>query len=79
MPTVTRIGPYRFFFYASDGDEPVHIHVRRDDNLAKFWIRPVRMAVNIGFPPKELREVEKLVEENQPELERKWNEFFSPS
>ena len=57
MPTVIRIGPYRFLFYASDGDEPVHIHVLRDDNMAKFWIEPVRLAVNIGFPPKELREI----------------------
>ena len=61
MPTVIRIGPYRFLFYASDGDEPIHIHVLRDDSMAKFWINPVRLAVNIGFPPKELREIQKLV------------------
>ena len=30
MPTVMRISPYRFFFYAGDRDEPVHIHVERD-------------------------------------------------
>jgi len=71
--------PYRFLFYASDGDEPIHIHVLRDDNMAKFWVHPVRLAVNIGFPPKELREIEKLVELNKPEIERKWNEFFSHS
>ncbi len=52
-----RIGPYRFLFYASDGDEPIHIHVLRDDNMVKFWIKPVRLAVNIGFSPKELREI----------------------
>lgn len=79
MPTALRIGPYRFLFYGSDGDEPIHIHVRREDNMAKFWVKPVRLAVNIGFPPKELRQIEKLVEENQTEIERKWNEFFSRS
>ena len=79
MPTVLRIGPYRFLFYASDGDEPIHIHVRRDDNMAKFWTRPVRLAGNIGFSAKELREIEKLVEDNQADIERKWNEFFSRS
>ena len=76
MPTVIRIGPYRFLFYASDGDEPIHIHVLRDDSMAKFWINPVRLAVNIGFPPKELREIQKLVTQNQETIERKWNEFF---
>ena len=42
MPTVLRIGAYRFFFFASDKSEPSHIHVERDDNLAKFWLDPVR-------------------------------------
>lgn len=36
MPTVLRIGPYRFFFYSGDGGEPPHIHVERDDAIAKF-------------------------------------------
>jgi len=79
MPTVLRIGPYRCLFYASDGDEPIHVHVLRDDEMAKFWLQPVRLAVNIGFPSKELRQIEKLIEENKPEIERKWNEFFSRS
>lgn len=76
MPTVIRIGPYRFLFYASDGDEPVHIHVRRDDDMAKFWIKPVRLAVNIGFSPRELRDIEKMVDDHQDVIERKWHEFF---
>ncbi len=79
MPTILRIGPYRFLFYASDFNEPIHIHVRRDDDMVKFWIRPVRLATNIGFSAKELRQIEKLVEENQEEIERKWNEFFGNS
>lgn len=76
MPTVLRIGPYRFAFFASDGDEPMHIHVFRDDCMAKFWTGPVRLAVNVGYPAKELREIEKLVENNRDEIERKWDEFF---
>ena len=43
MPTVLRVGPYRFFFYASDRREPPHIHVERDDKVAKFWLQPVRL------------------------------------
>ncbi len=34
MPTILRIGSYRFFFYAGDRDEPPHIHAERDDNKA---------------------------------------------
>lgn len=40
MPTALRIGPYRFLFYASDGDEPIHVHVKREDNMAKFLVHP---------------------------------------
>jgi hypothetical protein len=43
MPTVLRIGPFRFFFYAGDGNEPAHVHVERDDGEAKFWLEPIRL------------------------------------
>ena len=43
MPTILRQGPYRFFFYAGDRDEPVHVHVERDDSIAKFWLDPLRL------------------------------------
>ncbi|MBI5039684.1 MAG: hypothetical protein HZB57_00240 [Gammaproteobacteria bacterium] len=34
MPTILRVGPYRFFIYAGDRDEPRHVHVERDDIIA---------------------------------------------
>jgi hypothetical protein len=43
MPTVLRVGPYRFFFYAGDQGEPLHIHVEREGRIAKFWLDPVRL------------------------------------
>jgi len=43
MPTILREGPYRFFFYAGDSDEPPHVHVERDDKIAKFFLVPVRL------------------------------------
>jgi hypothetical protein len=49
MPTVLRIGPYRLFFYAGDRDEPEHVHVERDDRVAKFWLDPVRLQRSGGF------------------------------
>jgi hypothetical protein len=36
MPTVLQRGLYWFFFYSSDRAEPPHVHVERDENLAKF-------------------------------------------
>jgi hypothetical protein len=77
MPTVSRIGPYRLFFFAGDHAEPPHVHVERDDNLAKFWLAPVRFQNNKGFKPSELRNIEDLIERNQEELMEKWDGFFN--
>jgi hypothetical protein len=77
MPTVLRIGPYRFFFYAGDRDEPLHMHVERDDNIAKFWLDPVRLQNSGGFRRAEISRMQKLVEENRESLLRSWNEYFN--
>jgi hypothetical protein len=68
MPTVMRIGPYRFHFYSREGSEPPHIHVERDDMEAKFWLRPISLASNHKFSQAELKRIEKLVEENCEKL-----------
>ena len=44
MPEVFRIEGYVFYFYANEGHEPVHIHVRRGGGFAKFWIEPLELA-----------------------------------
>jgi hypothetical protein len=75
-PTVLRSGPYRFFFFASDRDEPPHVHVRREDKLAKFWLQPTREAYNYGFSARELKRVGLLVRDHEPALLKAWNEYF---
>jgi len=76
MPTIMRIGPYRLFFYTSDQDEPVHIHVERDDKIAKFWIDPVRLQKSGGFNRSEIGRIHKMIEENSLAIEEAWNEYF---
>jgi hypothetical protein len=76
MPTVLRIGAYRFYFYSHEPNEPPHIHIDRDNSTAKFWLQPVSLANSIGFSPKELRKLEELVEENQLKLLEAWNGYF---
>lgn len=77
MPTVLKFGPYRFFFYAGDRDEPSHVHVERDNNKAKFWLLPVRLQNSGGFSRTEINRIQKAVEENQEDLLRSWNEYFN--
>jgi len=77
MPTVLRIGPFRFFFYSNENSEPAHIHIQRDRMLAKFWLNPVALASSSRFSSKELRELESLVIEHRDRLLEAWNEYFS--
>ena len=77
MPTVLRVGPYRFFFYAGDRDEPPHVHVERDQNIAKLWLDPVRLHKSGGFKRNEINKIHKLVEERREQLWRSWDEYFN--
>jgi hypothetical protein len=77
MPTVLRSGPYRFFFYAGDRDEPPHVHVERDDCLAKFWLQPVRLESSDGFHRHEINRIRSSVEQHELEILERWNEFFN--
>ena len=76
MPTVLRVDAYRFFFYANDRREPQHVHVRRDENMAKFWLDPVRLERSGGFSRAELRVIQGLLAEHQAELLEAWNDYF---
>ncbi|HET9305930.1 MAG TPA: DUF4160 domain-containing protein [Candidatus Sulfotelmatobacter sp.] len=51
MPTVLRSGPYRFYFYSHEPNEPPHIHVDRDDLSAKFWLNRFSWRRTSDFAP----------------------------
>ncbi|MBZ0290670.1 MAG: DUF4160 domain-containing protein, partial [Anaerolineae bacterium] len=44
MPTLMRIGRYRFYIYANENDEPPHVHVEAAEDEAKYWLDPLEMA-----------------------------------
>ena len=75
MPTVLRIGPFRFHFYSNEGQEPAHIHVENSDGECKFWLNPVRLASNRGIRPPDLRRIERLVFQNEEYLIERYHEF----
>ena len=77
MPTVLILGPYRFFFFAGDHVEPPHVHVEREDRVAKFWLSPVRLERSGGFSGQEITKLCRLVAHHESLLMEKWNEFFN--
>ena len=77
MPTVLRSGPYRFFFYSADRDEPRHVHVERAEARAKFWLDPIRLAESVGFGRPELADIERLVVQQAVHVRKAWDDFFT--
>ena len=79
MPVVFRWRGYTFFFFSNEGypREPFHVHVRSNGACAKFWIKPVALAENIGFSAHELNKLIGVIDENEGLIERIWHEYFS--
>ena len=75
MPTVLRIGSFRFHFYSDEGNEPPHIHIETPEGECKFWLVPIRLARNKGVPPAVLRTIEKLVFEHGKFLTEKYHAY----
>lgn len=78
MPTVLQVGPYSFIFFSSDQSEPIHIHVKRDRQLAKFWLNPISLAKNRGFKEHELNVILQFVKEHEQTLLEAWHDYFEP-
>jgi hypothetical protein len=77
MPTVIRVGRFRFFFYSNDRAEPPHIHVEAGNSVAKFWLCPVRLAGSRGMAPHELSRLQRLVVDHRGILVRAWHAYFN--
>ena len=76
MPVIIKEGPYLIQFFSADENEPPHVHVRRDNNIAKFWLNPVRLQNMGGFRGVEIRRIRRIIEDNEDTLLDAWNDYF---
>lgn len=75
MPVILRVNGYKFFFYQADvANEPPHVHVTKEGNEAKFWLDPVRIARAGRFRKNNLRDIERIIEDNLEFLLNAWKE-----
>jgi len=78
MPKVLLINGISFLFYSNEGNEPPHIHVKKGDAEAKFWLEPmIEMDFSEDFSVSELRFIREVVEEHREEFIRKLHEHLS--
>lgn len=79
MPTIDRVGPYRLFFFSNEGNprEPVHVHVQRDNRVAKFWLEPqVSLLPNSHFSAREIRDILAIIKERRIDYIHAWHDHF---
>jgi hypothetical protein len=76
-PTIFREKGYRFYFLSNE-ENRIHVHITCDKGEAKFWLKPiVSLAAYYGLNPKKLAEVQKIVEEHENEIIKAWQKHFS--
>ena len=79
MPTILYIMGWRFFFYANEGKEPIHIHCQKAEKECKYWLDTenfdVEEAISYNMNNKDKRQVKKIVFEYFEHIEEEWNDF----
>ena len=76
MPTILRIGAFRFYFYSHEPNEPPHVHVDRAEATIKVWLDPVEVAKSRGFRAHEIGGIVAMVGEHRTQLLEAWHEYF---
>ena len=76
MPTILRVGPFRFYFYSHEPNEPPHVHIDRGEATIKLWLDPVTVAKSRGFRAHEINAIVALVDEHCAKLLEAWHEHF---
>ena len=75
-PTVFKIKGYRFYFLSNE-ELRMHVHIECEYGEAKFWVDPiVSLADYVGLNKNKLSEIQKIVEENRDEIIQSWKKHF---
>lgn len=76
MPTIFIFFGFRFMFYSND-HMPIHVHIIKDDNEAKYNVEPVEQIYNHGFKKHDIALIESIIMENEEIIVERWKEFFN--
>jgi hypothetical protein len=79
MPTVLLLNGWRFYFYANENNEPVHIHVQKAEMEGKFWLKEdifeVEEAFSYNMDLKDIKEVRKIIFAHFDYIIEAWHTF----
>jgi hypothetical protein len=74
MSEVFREYGFVFFFYSNEGQEPMHIHVRKAGGFAKFWIEPIDLEFSQGMKVADIKQAEESIQSHLETIKIKWYE-----
>ncbi len=75
-PSVFREKGYRFYFLSNE-EYRIHIHVSCESGEAKFWLEPiVSLAVHYKLNSKQLHDIQSIIEEHSDEIVQAWRKHF---
>lgn len=79
MPTILYVRGWRFFFYANEAHEPIHIHCQKAEKECKYWLDRNRFSVEEAYSyrmtGRDKREVKKIIFEYFDYIENEWDKF----
>ncbi len=76
-PPVFKEKGYRFFFFSRE-ETRMHVHIVSGDGEAKFWLKPeLELAKNFNYSRKQIKDIEKIIEDHYHDITRTWTEHFS--
>ena len=75
-PSIFREKGYRFYFLSNE-EVRMHIHVTCGSGEAKFWLEPIiSLAVHYKLNSKRLIEIQAIIEEHRDDIIQAWKEHF---
>jgi hypothetical protein len=79
MPTILLIHGWRFFFYANERHEPIHIHCQKAEAEVEYWIDvagfAIREAYSYNMSPADERTVRRIIFDHFDYVVSEWNRF----
>ena len=79
MPTIMTLFGWRFFFYANERNEPIHVHCQKAEAEAKYWLDielfEVIEAHSYNMSPADKRMVRRILFEHFDYVVAEWNRW----
>jgi len=79
MPTILMIMGWRFFFYANERNEPIHVHCQKGESDAKYWLDVERFealeAHAYNMSSAEKRAVRRIIFEHFDYIVSEWSKW----